>query len=90
MATAPQSNPLEKMSKMKQELVRETLRNEFAEFFVLMTTTTGPEWPSISDQEMVNAIADALVMLGKSRGKGNALLQTLVHELQDRANQTLN
>jgi hypothetical protein len=90
MATAKPHNPLEAMSEMRQKLVRETLRNEFADFFLQMTTSTGPQWPDINDQELVDAIADALVMLGRHRGVGVALLQTLVYELQDRVNQNLN
>ena len=54
MATAKPHNPLEAMSEMRQKLVRETLRNEFADFFVQMTTSTGPQWPDINDQELVD------------------------------------
>ena len=75
---------LEQLSKQRQRMVRSMLRKEFADFFDVMTKSTD-RWPNISDQEMVDAIADALVELGKRRGLGAALLQTLVYELQDRA-----
>lgn len=65
------------------------LRTEFADFFTSMTTASDT-WPAISDQELVDALADALVLMGKRRKLGVSLLQTLVHELQDRVNDRLN
>lgn len=82
-------NELNKMNAARQALVRKTLRTEFADFFTRMTTTTGPRWPNINDQELVDGIADALIEMGKRRNMGVAMLQTLVHELQDRVNQNL-
>jgi hypothetical protein len=89
MATARKAQSLELMSPERQALVRKMLRDEFADFFTEMTTSTGRKWPNINDQEMVNAIADALILMGKRRSMGTALLQTLVHELQDRVNDSL-
>lgn len=73
----------------RQKQVRAMLRKEFAAFFTQMTSNT-PTWPRISDQELVEALADSLLDMGKQRGLGVALLQTFVHELQDRVNQSLN
>jgi hypothetical protein len=70
--------------------VRTLMRKEFTDFFVTMTTATDRGWPTIDDQELVDALADSLLAMGDARGKGVALLQTLVHELQDRVNQSLN
>ena len=80
----------EDMSAQRQVLVRKMLRDEFADFFTEMTTSTGRKWPSINDQELVNAIADALLMMGERRGMPVTMLQTLVHELQDRVIESLN
>jgi len=88
MATAKPPSDFNGLNAYKQRLVRETLRNEFADFFIGMTTAT-PEWPAIPDQEFVDALSDALLMMGKSKGLGPALLQTLVYELQDRINSNL-
>ena len=78
------------IEKTKAAVVRKALRKEFVDFFVTMTTVK-PEnnWPAIPDSEMVDGIADALLEMGKRRGTGVAMLQTLVHELQDRVNQTV-
>lgn len=80
---------LEDLLPERQEQVRAMLRKEFAAFFTQMTSNTAT-WPRISDQELVEALADSLLDMGKQRGLGVALLQTFVHELQDRANQSLN
>jgi len=77
-------------SAARQRAVRNMLRDEFAQFFTKMTTAEANNWPSIDDQELVDAIADALIQMGHQRGMGIALLQTLVHELQDRVNQQIN
>lgn len=93
MATAkePRRNvDFSELSETRKQLVRETLRNEFADFFIEMTTATDEGWPTVNDQELVEALADSLVMLGRSRGYGIALLQTLIHELQDRVNSNQN
>lgn len=80
---------LEDLLPERQEQVRAMLRKEFAAFFTQMTSNTAT-WPRISDQELVEALADSLLDMGKQRGLGVALLQTFVHELQDRVNQSLN
>lgn len=74
----------------KNEHVRRTLREEFTKFFTAMTTESPKGWPAISDSELVDALADSLMEMGKRRGLGVALVQTLVHELQDRVNSKLN
>lgn len=70
--------------------VQRITRQEFANFF---ETFCGPKtqnnWPGISDQELLNATADALFELGKRRGKGIALWQTFIFEMQDRLDETL-
>ena len=68
--------------------VRDCLRKEFTDFFHEMTR---PEtnWPSITDEQLVDAIADALVEVGKRNGRGVAMAQTLVYELQERVNKQL-
>jgi len=82
---------LEQLTPENRALTRQILRREFADFFSTMTKASAAEnWPKIGDQELVDAIADALIVLGKRGGRGVALLQTLVHELQDRVNQSLN
>ena len=43
-------------------------------------------WPDIPPQELTEALADALVDMGRQQGLGTALLQTLVYELQERVN----
>lgn len=73
------------MSATRQALVRKKLREAFTEYFVTMTTSTDG-WPEISDQEFVEAIADSLIAMGDKRKLGKALLQTMIYELQDRAN----
>ena len=82
---------LEQLTPENRALARQILRREFADFFSSMTSESKADnWPHIGDQELVDAIADSLIVLGKRSGRGVALLQTLVHELQDRVNQTLN
>lgn len=79
---------LDEVTPYRREQVRATLRREFADFFNTMTVNT-PTWPAISNQQLVEALADALLDMGKERGLGVALLQTFVYELQDRVNQSL-
>lgn len=75
--------------KAKRAHVAAKLRQEFTKFFVTMTTETAEGWPKIDDSHFVDALADSLLEMGKQRGLGVALLQTLVHELQDRVNQSV-
>lgn len=81
---------LESMKPAVAAKVRRALRREFADFFVAMTTETGEGWPAIGQQELCDALADSLLDMGDRTGRGTALLQTFVHELQDRINQRLN
>lgn len=69
--------------------VQRVVRREFTRFFSVMTTSTGPQWPGVSHQEFVDALADSLFQLGQDRQLGVSFAQTLVHELQDRINATL-
>jgi hypothetical protein len=64
--------------------VQKTLRKEFTAFFTTMTTEQPNGWPAIAPQDFVDALADSLIEMGKASGKNQALLQTLVFELQDR------
>lgn len=82
-------NTLETMSKVRANAVRKKLREEFAAFFITMTTETEKGWPGISNQEFVNALADSLMTMGERRELGTAYLQTLIYELQDRVNTKL-
>lgn len=65
-------------------------RREFANFFETFSGPNAPtNWPGMSDQELLNATADALFELGKKRGKGFAMWQTFIYEMQDRLDETL-
>ncbi|MCW5642991.1 MAG: hypothetical protein KIT63_12900 [Rhodoferax sp.] len=83
------SMSFEQLGAARKKLVRQTLRREFASFFKSMTAADETGWPAINDQELVDALADALIDMGETSGKGIALLQTLIHELQDRVDQRL-
>jgi len=65
------------------------MRTEFTDFFTALVVGTD-NWPTIGPQELVDGIADSLIAMGEAQGKGVALLQTLIHELQDRVNSKLN
>ena len=65
--------------------VRKTLRSEFTRFFELMLREE-PQWPHISEDEFIDALADSLIAMGKTSNRADALLQTLVYELQERIN----
>lgn len=82
MKKAPATNPA------TLPLVRKVLHREFAAFFTSMVTPE-PGWPAISDSQLVDALADSLLTMGKRSGKGVALLQTLVIELQEKINAEL-
>jgi len=81
---------LKDMPPPQQAQARAILRREFVAFLTTMTAADNNGWPTISDQELVDALSDSLLQMGQQRGKGVALLQTLVHELQDRINSQLN
>ena len=67
--------------------VRQVLRREFTIFFNNMMKEE-PQWPRVADNEFIDAIADSLLEMGKSSNRGDALLRTLIIELQDRLNKT--
>lgn len=77
------------MTQTKNAQVRKILRKEITDFLVTMTTADQSGWPHIRDQDLIDALADSLLDMGAQRGMGTALLQTLVHELQDRVNSSL-
>ena len=76
---------IETLNATRKAFVRKTLRKEFYDFFTTMASSTD-QWPDISDTELIDAIADSLIAMGERRKMGAAMLQTLVYELQDRAN----
>src|SRR4051794_61411 len=63
--------------------VHRVLVREFAAFFRHMTTSE-PGWPAIPNQSFVDALADALMTVGKEKGKDLSFIETLVIDLQDR------
>lgn len=65
--------------------VRLTLRREFSDFFTAMLKEE-PNWPTVSESEFIDALADSLLDMGTRSKRGNAILQTLVYELQERIN----
>ena len=71
-----------------QAKVRNALRREFATFFKAMLTPE-KDWPAIPDEEFIDALADAVLAVGKDSGRVVAMLQTLVYEVQERINQEL-
>lgn len=70
--------------------VKSAIRREFTNFFVTMTKANAQGWPSVPHTEFVDALADSLMEIGHDRGLGVSLVQTLVHELQDRINAKTN
>ncbi len=80
---------LHQMTPPMKAKAREILRKEFTDFLVTMTTESA-DWPNVSDQELINALADSLMELGKRKNMGAAFVQTLVIELQDRVTTNLN
>jgi hypothetical protein len=81
------------MSKIKDLVAKKAhtiIRKEFADFFCAFYKGSDT-WPGMTDQQLADALADSLVMVAERRGlAGAAMLQTLVHEMQDRINQKLN
>lgn len=65
--------------------VRKRLRIEFSDFFTEMLREE-PHWPPIPDDEFVQALADSLMDMGERTGRGVALLQTMIIELQEQVN----
>ena len=70
----------------RREAVRRVLRSEIADYLTTVSSGVAESWPDIPPQELTEALADALVDMGRQQGLGTALLQTLVYELQERVN----
>lgn len=79
---APPQPPHLKAARKKIDSV---LKREFTTFFVGMVTPS-EGWPAVSDEQFIDALAASLVQMGERTGKGVALTQTLVYELQERIN----
>ena len=62
------------------------LEREFTQFF---TNMLKPEegWSGVTDQQFVDALAASIMNTGAKTGRGVAMLQTLVYELQEKINQ---
>jgi len=73
---------------MLQPKIQNALRREFGIFFRSMLTTE-KGWPAISDEDFVDALADAVMTVGSNGVRGTAMLQTLIYELQERVNHQL-
>lgn len=68
--------------------VRAVLRKEFTDFFNEMLRPE-PGWPGISNQEFIDALADSVMAVDQANGQGIAMLQVLVHEVQEKINRSL-
>lgn len=67
--------------------VRQLMRQEITKFLVTMVTEQPDKnWPAIAPADLVDALADSLIEMGKTQKIGAALLQTLIHDLQDKVN----
>lgn len=76
------------MMGIKQQVnTRVLTRNLLAFFEASMLSDDGV--PNFTMQEFTDSLANALLQLGSNNGVGIAVLQTLVHELQDRVNTKL-
>ena len=64
------------------------MRRQIAAFFTELQREE-PSWPAVSQELLIDGLADALLDMGKASGKGSALLQTLIYELQERLNANL-
>ena len=71
------------------EAIRNTLRKQIAIFFTEMQRAE-PGWPHVTNEQLVEGVADALLDMGKASGVGVAMLQTLTYELQERVNAHIN
>ena len=70
----------------RRDTVRRVLRSEIADYLTTVSAGVTGRWPDIPPQELTEALADALLDMGRQQGMGPALLQTLVYELQERVN----
>ena len=67
---------------LPQDFVQRVLRREMLVFFTRLSTAQG-KWPAVAMEPMMEALANALVALGKQRGQEATLLHVLVQELQE-------
>ena len=76
-----------KAPKKKPEIIvavqHRIMTKEFSDFFHEMLKVE-PGWVAVTDQQFIDALADSLIRTGERSGRGFAILQTLVYELQDR------
>lgn len=87
----PASNPskdeiFRALQAKRRETVRRVLRSEIVDYLTTVSAGVAESWPDIPPQELTEALADALVDMGRQQGFGTAMLQTLVYELQERVN----
>lgn len=68
-------------------LVRDLMRQEITKFLVAMVTEQRDKnWPAIAPTDLIDALGDALISMGETQELGVAMLQTLIHDLQDKVN----
>ncbi len=87
----PASNPsrdeiFRALQATRRDTVRRVLRSEIKDYLSTVSASVSQSWPDIPPQELTEALADALLDMGRQQGLGTALLQTLVYELQERVN----
>ena len=87
----PASNPskadiFRALQATRRATVRRVLRTEIRDYLSTVSAGVSDSWPDIPPQELTEALADALLDMGRQQGLGTALLQTLVYELQERVN----
>lgn len=66
-------------------LIEEVLEREMTSFFTHMLTPQ-PTWNGVTNDQLIDALASALINFGNQSGRGIAMLQTLAVELQERIN----
>lgn len=72
--------------KTKAAVDRRVLTRNMTAYFEGVLVARDGSFPAFSMQTFTESIADALMSLGQKHGYSTAVLQTLVHELQDRIN----
>ena len=86
MANKPKKS-LESAAALHHQKVMRVLNREFTKFFADMLTPE-PGWTRPSDEQFIEAVAQSLVAVGNTvrEGRGLAMLQTFVYDLQDLIN----
>lgn len=86
MAPKPKKS-LEPAAALHHQKVMRVLNREFTKFFTDMLTPE-PGWSRPSDEQFIEAVAQSLVAVGNTvrEGRGLAMLQTFVYDLQDLIN----